>query len=200
MLDVVIPSCAGGQAPRILRTEDLRYPPLMVTLIASPHCLDTASTSHLGQAEPFDVEEVIVRVRTLLERAVEGISVPHMNPPQCALQHMGPSELAQAQVDHRYIQVADLRLDVPGRRVWHGEHEMNLTRTEFDLLELLARNTGIVLTRGAIYERIWGYDGMDRSKNLAVYVGYLRRKLDGVASSVVIHTIRGIGYVLRSTD
>ncbi|MCF3123470.1 response regulator transcription factor [Streptomyces arenae] len=95
------------------------------------------------------------------------------------------------------ITAADLRIDPLDRRVWRGTTEIDLTRTEFDLLELLARNSGIVLDHPTIYDRIWGYDFGPSSKNLAVYVGYLRRKLDVAGAAPLIHTVRGVGYVLR---
>lgn len=88
-------------------------------------------------------------------------------------------------------------MDPQARRAWRGERELELTRTEFELLELLVRNAGIVLDHSTIYDRIWGYDFGPGSKNLAVYVGYLRRKLDGPGAPQLIHTVRGVGYVLR---
>ncbi|MEU7576036.1 response regulator transcription factor [Streptomyces sp. NPDC041068] len=95
------------------------------------------------------------------------------------------------------VTAGDLRIDPLDRRVWRGSVEVDLTRTEFDLLELLARNAGIVLDHPTIYDRIWGYDFGPSSKNLAVYVGYLRRKLDVAGAAPLIHTVRGVGYVLR---
>ncbi|MFH8570889.1 response regulator transcription factor [Streptomyces sp. NPDC017993] len=95
------------------------------------------------------------------------------------------------------VEAADLRIHGPSRRAWRGQRELELTRTEFELLELLARNAGIVLDHSTIYDRIWGYDFGPGSKNLAVYVGYLRRKVDVPGSRPLIHTVRGVGYVLR---
>jgi two-component system response regulator MprA len=95
------------------------------------------------------------------------------------------------------IEAAGLRMDIQARRAWRGTRELELTRTEFELLELLVRNAGIVLDHSTIYDRIWGYDFGPGSKNLAVYVGYLRRKLDEPGAPQLIHTVRGVGYVLR---
>ena len=80
------------------------------------------------------------------------------------------------------------------RRVWRGEREIQLAKTEFDLLELLARNAGIVLDRTTIFDRIWGYDFGPDSKNLAVYISYLRRKIEVDDEPKLIHTVRGVGY------
>ena len=94
--------------------------------------------------------------------------------------------------------VGDLRLDAAARRVWAGDDEIDLSKTEFDLLELLVRNAGIVLDQSTIYERIWGYDFGPDSKNLAVYIGYLRRKIDTDGRRPLIHTVRGVGYTVRA--
>jgi two-component system response regulator MprA len=95
------------------------------------------------------------------------------------------------------LQAADLRLDPAARRCWRGDDELELSKTEFDLLELLMFNAGIVLDRTRIYEEIWGYDFGPDSKNLAVYISYLRRKVDDGHEPKLIHTVRGVGYTLR---
>jgi hypothetical protein len=94
------------------------------------------------------------------------------------------------------VRLADLRVDAAARRVWRGEREIDLSKTEFDLLELLVRNAGIVLDHSTIYDRIWGYDFGPDSHALDVYVGYLRRKIER-AGPPLIHTVRGAGYILR---
>ena len=91
----------------------------------------------------------------------------------------------------------DLVLDTAGRRGSRNGREIELTKTEFDLLELLVRNEGVVLDQSTIYERIWGYDFGPDSKNLAVYIGYLRRKTEIDGESRLVHTVRGVGYVVR---
>jgi two-component system response regulator MprA len=95
--------------------------------------------------------------------------------------------------------VADLRISPSARRAWRGDEELSLTKTEFDLLELLASHQGIVLTRTAIYEAIWGYDFGPDSKSLAVYIGYLRRKVEREGLPTLIRTVRGVGYSLRAS-
>jgi two-component system response regulator MprA len=92
---------------------------------------------------------------------------------------------------------ADLSLDPETRRVERNGRAIELTKTEFDLLELLMLNAGIVLTRDVIYERIWGFDFGTSSNSLDVYIGYLRRKTEGEREPRLIHTVRGVGYVLR---
>jgi len=93
--------------------------------------------------------------------------------------------------------VADLTLDSATRRVTRGAREVALTKTEFDLLELLMLNAGIVLTRDVIYERIWGIDFETTSNSLDVYVGYLRRKTEQGGEPRLVQTVRGVGYVVR---
>jgi two-component system response regulator MprA len=95
------------------------------------------------------------------------------------------------------LRIADLRVDESARRAWRGERELDLTKTEFDLLQALAANAGIVLTHSRIYDLVWGYDFGPESKSLAVYVGYLRRKTEEDGEARLIHTVRGVGYTLR---
>ncbi len=95
--------------------------------------------------------------------------------------------------------MADLRLDPAARRAWRGEREVELSKTEFELLELLVRNAGIVLEHTTIYDRIWGYDFGPDSKNLSVYISYLRRKVEEPEGAKLIHTVRGVGYTLRAS-
>ena len=93
--------------------------------------------------------------------------------------------------------VGDLRIDEGARRVWRGAREVDLTKTEFELLALLARNVGVVLDHATIYDRIWGYDFGPESKALQVYIGYLRRKTEESGETRVVHTVRGVGYTVR---
>ncbi|MFE7173395.1 response regulator transcription factor [Streptomyces sp. NPDC057616] len=187
LLDVMMPGIDGLQVCRVLRAEGDRTPILMLTALVETADriagLDAGADDYV--VKPFDVDEVFARLRALLRRT----SPDHVVPVDA------PKE--QPQVSDRQIEAAGLRMDVQARRAWRGERELELTRTEFELLELLVRNAGIVLDHSTIYDRIWGYDFGPGSKNLAVYVGYLRRKLDEPGAPALIHTVRGVGYVLR---
>ncbi|MDQ1037969.1 two-component system response regulator MprA [Streptomyces sp. V3I8] len=183
VLDVMMPGIDGLQVCRVLRAEGDRTPILMLTALVETADriagLDAGADDYV--VKPFDVEEVFARLRALLRRTVAPEDAPGE-----------PRHLPDGR-----IAAAGLRLDPQARRVWRGPREIELTRTEFDLLELLVRNAGIVLDHTIIYDRIWGYDFGPGSKNLAVYVGYLRRKLDEPGVPSRIHTVRGVGYVLR---
>jgi len=96
------------------------------------------------------------------------------------------------------VQVGDLSMQPSARQAWRGDRDLDLTKTEYDLLEVLARNAGIVCTHSMIYDRVWGYDFGPDSKALAVYIGYLRRKLEDAGEPRIIHTVRGVGYTMRA--
>jgi two-component system response regulator MprA len=182
----MMPGIDGLQVCRVLRAEGDRTPILMLTALVETADriagLDAGADDYV--VKPFDVEEVFARLRALLRRTNPEAAAP-------------VPEAAPKQVSERYVDGAGLRMDPQARRAWRGGRELELTRTEFELLELLVRNAGIVLDHSTIYDRIWGYDFGPGSKNLAVYVGYLRRKLDQPGSPQLIHTVRGVGYVLR---
>ncbi|MDT0546395.1 MULTISPECIES: response regulator transcription factor [Streptomyces] len=184
VLDVMMPGLDGFQVCRVLRAEGDRTPILMLTARVETadriEGLDAGADDYV--AKPFDVDEVFARLRALLRRAAPVAQA-------AAEEESGPEDGT--------AEVADLRLDPSARRVWRGGEELELTRTEFDLLELLVRNSGIVLDHATIYDRIWGYDFGPGSKNLAVYIGYLRRKVDHPGLVPLIHTVRGVGYTLR---
>jgi len=124
-------------------------------------------------AKPFDVGELQARLRAILRRGGNGEGDPNA------------------------IRFEELRLDAARHGVWVGESFIELTRTEFQLLELLMLNPRVVLQPGLIYDRVWGYDFGPASNGLRVYVGYLRRKLEEAGARPLIHTVRGVGYVLR---
>lgn len=176
VLDVMMPNVDGLTVCRVLRAERNRVPVLMLTArTETPDRvagLDAGADDYL--AKPFDLDELLARIRALLRRA-------------------RPDEEAHGEP----LQLADLRIDPTSRRVWRGQREVELSKTEFDLLELLVRNQGIVLEHSTIYDRIWGYDFGPDSKNLAVYISYLRRKLEGEGDAKLIHTVRGVGYTVR---
>ncbi|WAZ23312.1 response regulator transcription factor [Streptomyces cinnabarinus] len=190
VLDVMMPGIDGLQVCRVLRAEGDRTPILMLTALVETQDriagLDAGADDYV--VKPFDVEEVFARLRALLRRTGRTGAAPVQVPE--------PEETPE-QPPERSLEAAGLRMDPQARRAWRGERELELTRTEFELLELLARNAGIVLDHATIYDRIWGYDFGPGSKNLAVYVGYLRRKLDEPGAPPLIHTVRGVGYVLR---
>ncbi|MFI8092338.1 response regulator transcription factor [Streptomyces sp. NPDC086080] len=190
VLDVMMPGLDGLQVCRVLRAEGDRTPVLILTALVETADriagLDAGADDYV--VKPFDVEEVFARLRALLRRAAPVEPVPAPVPvPERAPDPSG-----------RFVEAAGLRMDPRARRAWRGERELELTRTEFELLELLIRNAGVVLEHATIYDRIWGYDFGPGSKNLAVYVGYLRRKLDEPGAPQLIHTVRGVGYVLRA--
>ncbi len=178
ILDVMMPGVDGLGVCRVLRAEGDRTPILMLTArVETPDRvagLDAGADDYLPK--PFELDELLARIRALLRRAAptsgEGAAEP-------------------------LIQVGDLRIDPGARRVWRAGREVELSKTEFDLLELLARNAGIVLDHATIYDRIWGYDFGPESKNLAVYISYLRRKLEPEGTTPLIQTVRGVGYTLR---
>ncbi|MQS10840.1 response regulator transcription factor [Streptomyces kaniharaensis] len=176
VLDVMMPAPDGLEICRRLREAGDRTPVLMLT--ARVEVLDRIAGLDAGAddylVKPFDVGELFARLRALLRR----------HPPE-------PAEDVLA--------VGDLRVEPVARRAWRAGAELELSRTEFDLLELLTRNAGAVLDQATVYERIWGYDFGPGSKNLAVFIGYLRRKLDRPGLAPLIHTVRGVGYTLRES-
>jgi two-component system response regulator MprA len=174
VLDLMMPNVDGLTVCRRLRARRDRTPILMLT--ARTETSDRVSGLDAGADDylpkPFDLDELLARIRALLRRT-------------------------KVETDDAQFQVADLVLDTAGRRGSRGGREIELTKTEFDLLELLVRNAGVVLDQSTIYERIWGYDFGPDSKNLAVYIGYLRRKTENEGESRLVHTVRGVGYVVR---
>jgi two-component system, OmpR family, response regulator MprA len=206
VLDVMMPGIDGLQVCRVLRAEGDRTPILMLTALVETADriagLDAGADDYV--VKPFDVEEVFARLRALLRRTgnagdLTGKSSSEASGPVAPGGAGGASGAGAASVapESGLVSAAGVRMDVQARRAWRGSRELELTRTEFDLLELLVRNAGIVLDHATIYDRIWGYDFGPGSKNLAVYVGYLRRKLDEPGAPALIHTVRGVGYALR---
>ncbi|WP_069165808.1 response regulator transcription factor [Nocardia altamirensis] len=177
VVDVVMPRLDGLSLCRLLRRRGDRLPILVLTArhqvgdrVAG---LDAGADDYLPK--PFDTEELLARIRALLRR-----SAP------------------DTPADSGILAVADLTLDPATREVHRGGQPIELTRTEFEVLELLLRNERVVLTRGQIYEHIWGYDFDTESRSLDVYIGYLRRKTEQHGQSRLIHTVRNVGFTVRA--
>jgi two-component system response regulator MprA len=174
VLDVSMPVLDGLEVSRRLRDAGDRTPILMLTArdaiddrVAG---LDAGADDYL--VKPFALRELLARLRAIMRRTGEGS-------------------------DGEALRFEDLRLDPAAYEVWRGDRRIEMTRTEFLLLELFMRNPRQVLPRSTIFERVWGYDFGTRSNSLGVYVGYLRRKLEEGGEPRLLHTIRGVGYVLR---
>lgn len=174
ILDVSMPHIDGLTACRMIREKYRSLPILMLT--ARHEISDRVAGLDAGAddyvVKPFALEELSARVRSMLRRT-----------------HV--TEATQNLV------VADLVLDLRARTAHRGKRELILTKTEFELLELLMVNVGIVLERDMLYDRIWGFNFETGSRSLDVYIGYLRRKTEEGGEPRVLHTIRGVGYIVR---
>ncbi len=177
VLDVLMPNVDGLEVCRRLRALGDRTPILMLTaqdgVTERVAGLDAGADDYLPK--PFALDELLARLRALLRRA-------------------GP----ESQVGDT-IRFEDLTMDMSTFEVHRGDRPIELTRTEFSLLELFMRNPRQVLTRDIINERVWGYDFPTTSNSLEVYVGYLRRKLEAEGEPRLIQTMRGFGYALRAS-
>ncbi|MBA3788277.1 MAG: response regulator transcription factor [Actinobacteria bacterium] len=173
VLDVSMPRVDGLEVCRQLRRDGNALPILMLT--ARDEVADRVAGLDAGAddyvVKPFALEELLARLRALLRRAAPG--------------------------DGAVLRFADLELDPATRIATRAGDPIELTRTEFSLLELFLRNPRQVLTRSVIFERVWGYDFGFGSNSLDVYIGYLRRKTEAGGKSRLIQTIRGVGYALR---
>lgn len=179
VLDVMMPRMDGLQVCRHLRSTGDDLPILVLTARDSVServaGLDAGADDYLPK--PFALEELLARMRALLRRT-------------------GPDDNS---ADAAALTFADLSLDPVTREVTRGERQISLTRTEFSLLEMLIANPRRVLTRSRILEEVWGFDFPTSGNALEVYVGYLRRKTEAEGEPRLIHTVRGVGYVLRET-
>ena len=175
ILDVLMPGIDGLEVCRRLRSSGNLVPVLMLTARAEIDSrvegLDAGADDYLPK--PFALAELLARLRALLRRVGNGDASPDI------------------------LRFADLELDPGTREVRRAGDPIDLTRTEFSLLELFLRNPRQVLTRSIIFERVWGYDFGPTSNSLDVYIGYLRRKTEAGGKPRVIHTVRGVGYAIR---
>jgi two-component system response regulator MprA len=175
LLDVLMPELDGLEVCRRLRDTGDRTPVLMLT--ARDEVGDRVAGLEAGADDylpkPFALEELLARLRALLRRS--------------------------GWMDERKVlRFEDLELDPHSHEVRRGRRLIELTRTEFLLLELFLHHPRQVLTRGQIFDRVWGYDFGPASNSLEVYVGYLRRKTEAGGEPRLLHTVRGVGYVLRA--
>lgn len=181
ILDVMMPKMDGLQVCRQLRSVGDDLPILLLTARDSVServaGLDAGADDYLPK--PFALEELLARTRSLFRRATRA-------------NNTGGAQLEQ-------LRFEDLTLNPDTRDVKRGERQISLTRTEFALLELLMLNPRKVLSRTAILEEVWGYDFPTSGNALEVYIGYLRRKTEAEGETRLIHTVRGVGYVLRET-
>lgn len=173
VLDVMMPIVDGLEACRRIRARGDTTPILILTARTDVSDrvagLDAGADDYL--VKPFALEELLARLRALLRRSSRTVA--------------------------EVMKVGDLVMDTGAREVRRGDTVIDLTKTEFDLLELLMSNPGIVIDRDTIYDRIWGYDFATSSNSLDVYIGYLRRKTEAEDSPRLIQTVRGVGYVIR---
>jgi two-component system, OmpR family, response regulator MprA len=174
VLDLGLPDIDGVEVTRTLRRSGDRTPILMLTARAAIEDrvdgLEAGADDYL--VKPYDVRELQARLKAILRRHIDG-------------------------ADERVLRFAELELDADAHAARVREREIELTRTEYQLLELFMLNPRRVLSSDLIYDRVWGYDFGPSGNALRVYIGYLRRKLEAEGGRRLIHTVHGVGYVLR---
>jgi two-component system response regulator MprA len=180
IVDVMMPRLDGIETTRALRAAGNDVPILVLTardaVSDRVDGLDAGADDYL--AKPFALEELLARVRAMLRRRSAGADGGEADGP---------------------LVLADLTMDPGTREVHRGDRSITLTRTEWSLLELFMRRPKRVLDRAFILEEVWGYDFPTTANSLEVYVGYLRRKTEAEGEHRLLHTVRGVGYVLRET-
>ncbi|HET9500286.1 MAG TPA: response regulator transcription factor [Marmoricola sp.] len=177
VMDVMMPRLDGVETTRALRSVGNDVPILVLTARDAVgdrvEGLDAGADDYL--TKPFALDELLARLRALLRR-------------------VSPAD--DQELDEK-LSFADLSMDLASREVFRGDRSITLTRTEFALLELFLRRPKRVLERSFILEEVWGFDFPTTANSLEVYVGYLRRKTEAEDEPRLIHTVRGVGYVLR---
>ncbi|KAB8181327.1 response regulator transcription factor [Microbispora catharanthi] len=173
VLDVSMPGVSGIEVCERLRSGRSEVPVLMLSAMdeVTDRVAGLAAGADDYVVKPFELREVVLRLRALLRRAGR--------PPGAV------------------VRVGRLTVDPAGRRVVIDGRPVELSRREFDLLEVLAHNAGIVLSRDTLLERVWGYDFAVTGNAVDTFVGYLRRKLEAGGEPRIVHTVRGVGFVLR---
>jgi two-component system, OmpR family, response regulator ArlR len=179
LLDVMLPGMSGIELLRRIRAHDVNTPVILLTAKSSVE--DKVSGLDLGAndyvTKPFQIEELLARIRAALRTT--------------------PSPQVQQEESSNTLQFADLSLDEKTREVRRGNESIELTPREFDLLVYLLKNKKQVLNRGQIIEAVWGYDYLGDTNVVDVYIRYIRKKIDLEKHESLIHTVRGVGYVLR---
>ncbi len=176
VLDIMLPDIDGFEVCRRLRMDGYTtLPVLMLTakddLSAKITGLDSGADDYI--TKPFDFEELLARIRAALRRVADKTQLS------------------------KELKVGDITIDTAGRQVWRDHELIDLTMREYDLLELLVQNVGHVLTKELIFEHIWGYDNEAGMEIIKVYINYIRSKLNAGGKPDVIHSIRGVGYILK---
>ena len=176
ILDIMLPKMSGYELAKRLRSEKVRTPILMLTARDSVpdivHGLDLGADDYM--TKPFSFDELVARLRAVKRRAVVAEDV--------------------------HLRVADLVLDPASREVSRGETRLSLTRTEYSLLERLMYRTGKVVSRRALIEAVWGFDREIEENTLDAFVHLLRNKVDPPGRPKLIHTVRGVGYMIRADE
>lgn len=180
MLDVMMPGMSGIELLRRIRSENEETPVILLTAKGSVEDkvsgLDLGATDYI--TKPFEIEELLARVRAALRNARK----TSLNP-----------------ISGDWLNVADLKLNAKSREVFRSEQPIQLTQREFDLLAYLMKNHRIVLHREQLLTEVWGYDYTGDTNVVDVYIRYVRKKVDEGFGQELIHTVRGIGYVLRES-